>query len=86
MRVQLFTSSFCGACTATREVLTQAATWVPSAEIQEFNVAGAPKDAEAADIRSTPTVIISTDDGAEVFRSEGVPTLPQALAAMARAL
>ncbi|HEU4848914.1 MAG TPA: thioredoxin [Terrimesophilobacter sp.] len=86
MKVDLYSSSFCGACTATRAALTEAVRLVPDAELTETNIAHDPVRAEAADIRATPTVVISTDDGTEVFRAEGVPTIPQVLVAFARAL
>jgi protein-disulfide isomerase len=42
--------------------------------------------AEVDGIRVTPTVIVRSEDGTEVFRAEGVPTLPQVLTAFAKAL
>ncbi|WP_249028160.1 hypothetical protein [Rathayibacter tritici] len=45
-----------------------------------------PVEAEAADIRSTPTVVVRDSTGDIVFRAEGAPSLPQALAALALAL
>ena len=86
VKVSLYSSSFCGACTATRAALTEAARLVPAAQLTETNVASDPQRAEAADIRTTPTVVIAKDDGTEVFRAEGVPTVPQVLLALARAL
>ena len=86
MIVDLYSSSFCAACSATRAVLDEAARLVPSVELTERNVATAPDAAESEGIRSTPTVIVRGADRAEVFRAEGVPTLPQVLAALARAV
>lgn len=86
MKVSLYSSSFCGACTATRAALTEAARLVLAARLTETNVAIDPQHAEAAGIRTTPTVVIATDEGAEVFRAEGVPTVPQVLLALAKAL
>lgn len=86
VKVSLYSSSFCGACTATRAALTEAARLVPAAQVTETNVASDPARAEAAGIRTTPTVVISTEDGTEVFRAEGVPTIPQVLVAFAKAL
>lgn len=86
MRVHLYTSSFCGACDGARRVLDEAVALVPSATLVESNVAFRPDAAASARIESTPTVIVTTDAGAEVFRASGVPTLPQALAALARAV
>ncbi|PPG23912.1 thioredoxin, partial [Rathayibacter sp. AY1E8] len=45
-----------------------------------------PVEAEAAGIRSTPTVVVRDTAGEVVFRAEGAPSLPQALAALALAL
>ena len=42
--------------------------------------------AQAAGIRSTPTVVVLNADGAEVFRAEGVPSLAQVLVAAAKAV
>jgi thioredoxin 1 len=84
--VDLYSSSFCGACTATRAVLDEAARLVPTAQIVERNVATAPDAAEREDIRSTPTVIVRREDGTEVFRAEGVPTIDRVLGAFALAL
>ncbi|WP_367948669.1 thioredoxin family protein [Rathayibacter sp. VKM Ac-2857] len=84
--VELYTSAFCGACNAARSVLERAAELVPAAEIREFDVAFAPDAAEAADIRSTPTVVVRDADGRAVFRAEGAPSLPQALSALALAV
>ena len=47
---------------------------VPTAILDEVNVALDPQRAEAADIRFTPTVVIESDDGREIFRAEGAPT------------
>ena len=84
--VDLYSSSFCGACTATRAVLDEAARLVPAASVVERNVATVPDAAAAEDIRSTPTVIVRREDGTEVFRAEGVPTLNQVLVAAAKAV
>lgn len=86
MELTLVSSSFCGACSRTRSVLADAARFLPDATVTEIDVAREPDAAEALDIRSTPTVIIRSDDGTEVFRAEGVPTVPQVLTAAVRAL
>ncbi|WP_240347642.1 thioredoxin domain-containing protein [Curtobacterium sp. 24E2] len=52
----------------------------------ERDVASYPDDAEDLGIRSTPTIIVRREDGAEVFRSPGVPTRDQLLLAIAKAL
>ncbi len=86
MEFVLFTSAFCGACAATRAAVTDAVKLIPGATLAEFDVALAPDEAHAQDIRSTPTVLIRDDDGGVVFRAEGVPTVSQVLVAAARTL
>ncbi|MDQ0726454.1 thioredoxin family protein [Microbacterium sp. W4I20] len=86
MHLTLVSSSFCGACARTRSVLSDAARFLPDATVTEIDVAHEPDAAEALDIRFTPTVIIRDDSGAEVFRAEGVPTVPQVLTAAVKAL
>ncbi|MCI2236910.1 thioredoxin family protein [Paenibacillus sp. TRM 82003] len=85
MVVELFSSAFCGPCRSARTVLTEAVRLVPRARLTEVDVAAAPERALAAGVASTPTVLVHADDGSEVFRSAGSPTLAQALAALARA-
>lgn len=86
MELTLVSSSFCGACARTRSVLADAVRFLPDASVTEIDVAADPDAAEALDIRFTPTVIIRRADGSEVFRAEGVPTVPQVLTAAVRAL
>ena len=70
----------------TRKVLAEVSTLVPSARIAELDVVRDSDEAERAGIRSTPTVVVLTDEGAEVFRAEGVPTVNQVLVALAKAV
>ena len=86
MELTLVTSAFCGACSRTRWVVEDAVRYLPDATVTEIDVAREPDAAEALDIRFTPTVIIRDDSGAEVFRAEGVPTVPQVLTAAVKAL
>jgi thiol-disulfide isomerase/thioredoxin len=86
MELTLVSSSFCGACARTRSVLADAVRFLPDATVTEIDVAREPDAAEALDIRFTPTVIIRDEHGAEVFRAEGVPTVPQVLTAAVKAL
>lgn len=86
MELTLVTSAFCGACSRTRAVLADAVRFLPDATVTEIDVARDPDAAEALDIRFTPTVIIRDEDGLQVFRAEGVPTVPQVLTAAVRAL
>jgi protein-disulfide isomerase len=83
---ELFSSAFCGPRRTARTVVGQAVRLVPQARVDEVDVADETARAEAADVRSTPTILVRTDDGTEVFRAAGAPTLPQLLAAMGRAV
>jgi hypothetical protein len=71
---------------ATRAVVKEAARLVPTATVSELDVVRYEQQAADEGIRSTPTVIVRTDDGAEVFRAEGVPSLAQVLVAAAKAI
>ena len=86
MKLLFFSSAFCDPCRATRSVLDEAAVLVPAARLVELDVARHAAEAERAGIRSTPTVVVLDGDDAEVFRAEGVPTVNQVLAALARAV
>ena len=86
MKLTLYTSAFCEPCMQTRAVLAEASRLVPAATVTELDVARETERAEADRIRVTPTVIISTATGEEVFRAEGVPTLQQVLVAAAKAV
>ena len=70
----------------TRKVLADVSVLVPSARIAELDVVRDSDEAERAGIRSTPTVVVLQDDGTEVFRAEGVPTVNQVLVALAKAV
>jgi thiol-disulfide isomerase/thioredoxin len=87
LNVTLYSSSFCGACSSTREALERVApllgdrvTW------HEVNVADAPDRSEQLGIVATPTIVITGLDGEERMRASGVPTTEQVLAAIARSL
>ncbi len=86
MQLVLYTSSFCEPCAQARSVLAEAARLIPQATIIERDVAR--ENVLAADdgIRITPTVVVLSDEGTEVFRAAGVPTLNQMLTAAAQAL
>lgn len=86
MQVLLFTSSFCEPCLRTRAVLEQVSQILPAVQVTERNIVRDNTEAELENIRSTPTTIVLADDGGEVFRAEGVPTVNQVLAALARAV
>jgi len=86
MMLELYTSAFCGPCHAARAVVAEARALVPGLSVDEADVAHRPGDAEARDVRSTPTIVVSRDDGEVVFRAEGAPTLDKLLGALALAL
>ena len=86
MKLTLYTSAFCAPCMQSRAVLAEVPALVAGAVVEERDVAFRSAEAEADGIRSTPTVIITADDGTEVFRATGAPTLNQVLVAAAKAL
>jgi protein-disulfide isomerase len=86
VKLTLYTSAFCEPCMQTRAVLAEASRLVPEATVTELDIARYENRAQADGIRVTPTVIVSTAAGDEVFRAEGVPTLAQVLVAAAKAL
>ena len=86
MMLELYTSAFCGPCHAARAVVAEANGLVPSLVVDEADVAARPADAERREVRSTPTIVVTRDDGEVVFRSPGVPTLDRLLGALALAI
>ncbi|HVX08261.1 thioredoxin family protein [Humibacter sp.] len=86
MELHLYASAFCEPCMQTRGVLAEAERLVPDATVREFDVVRNEERAQAAGIRSTPTVIVMNAAGDEVFRAEGVPSLAQVLVAAAKAV
>ena len=86
VHLELFSSSFCGACRRTRGILDTTARLVPSVRVTEINVADDPDAAERVAITTTPTVIVRDSHGKQTFRGEGVPNINQVLAATAAAL
>ena len=85
MNVDFYTSTFCEPCMVTRSVLAEAARLVGAMRLVEHDIVRDEDGAKRMGIRSTPTVIVSDADGAEVFRAEGIPSLNQVLVALARA-
>jgi thiol-disulfide isomerase/thioredoxin len=81
-----FSSTFCEPCMMTRTVLDEVSGLVPGVRLVELDVVQDAAEAERAGIRSTPTVVVTKDNGSEVFRAEGVPTLNQVLVALAKAV
>lgn len=97
LSVTLYTSSFCGACTAARVAVARAGELLGDrVEWREVNVADAPAESEDARITTTPTLVIraagsgdgaaAVSDAPELFRASGAPTVPQLLTAIAGAL
>lgn len=86
MIVDFFSSAFCGPCHATRGVLAEASRLVPAVRVVERDVAAQPERSEQEGIRMTPTVVVRRDDGREVFRAEGAPSLDELLRALALAV
>jgi thioredoxin 1 len=70
----------------TRAVVEDVRRLVPAAVIRELDVARDEDEAREAGIRSTPTIIVRSDDGSEVFRAAGIPTVNQVLFALAKAV
>ncbi|WP_244629256.1 thioredoxin family protein [Clavibacter capsici] len=85
MRVVMFSSLFCVPCQATRRVLAEVQRLLPWLPVDELDVAAHPDRAEEEGIRSTPTILVLAGER-EVLRAEGVPTAPQVLQAVARAM
>jgi len=86
MELIFFSSTFCEPCLQTRAILAEVGRLVPAATVREFDVAHDNARAEAAGIRTTPTIVVQNSAGDEVFRATGVPTLAQVLVATAKAL
>ncbi len=83
MKLELYTSAFCGACHAARAVVDEATRLVPGVDAVDLDVASQSDRAERREIVATPTVVLTDDDGAELFRAAGAPSLPQLLTAIA---
>jgi hypothetical protein len=86
VNLDLYTSAFCDPCIMTRAVIEDVRRLVPAAVINELDVARYEDQARAALIRATPTIVVRSDDGTEVFRAEGIPTVNQVLVALAKAV
>ncbi len=86
VRLELFSTSFCGACRQTRAVLDRAAALVPGATVVEHDLALEPELGDANVITQSPTTIVRAADGRELLRAAGVPTVPQVLVAVDGAL
>jgi thioredoxin 1 len=83
MKLELYTSAFCGACHAARAAVDEATRLVPVLEAVDLDVATHEDRAEARDIVATPTIVLTDDEGVELFRAAGAPNVPQLLTAVA---
>lgn len=79
-----FSSTFCAPCRATRRVLERVVATADGVAHVELDVADHTDLAERLDITVTPTVLVLDGDGAVVRRAQGVPTLAQVRAVLAR--
>jgi predicted DsbA family dithiol-disulfide isomerase len=86
VNLDFYTSAFCDPCIMTRAVVEDVRTLVPAVVIRELDVARDEDEARQAGIRSTPTIIVRSADGSEVFRAAGIPTVNQVLVALAKAV
>ncbi|MFC7430044.1 MULTISPECIES: thioredoxin [unclassified Agrococcus] len=84
--LELFSTSFCGACRQTRAVLDRAATLLPGTVVVEHDLAFEPELGESLSITRSPTTIVRSATGEELLRAAGVPSVPQVLVAAERAL
>ncbi|MCW4456693.1 thioredoxin family protein [Microbacterium sp. MPKO10] len=83
MDIVLYTSAFCAPCTAARRAVAEVERLVPVVTTRERDVAAHPESAEADSIRATPTLLLRSPSGREVFRAEGAPRVNQLLTAVA---
>lgn len=83
---ELFSTSFCGACRQTRLVLDRVLSLIPGSTLAEHDLAFEPDLAKERGIEHSPTTIIRDDEGRELFRAVGVPTVPHVLVAAERAI
>ena len=86
MELQFFSSTFCEPCMHTRIVLDEVKRLMPEVTIREYDVANHSQLAEAAGVRSVPTVVLMGDDNHEKFRATGEPSVNHVLVAIANAL
>lgn len=86
VNLDFYTSAFCDPCIMTRAVVEDVRKLVPAVNVRELDVARDEDLAREAGIRSTPTIIVRSDDGVEVFRAAGIPTVNQVLVALAKAV
>ncbi|WP_342357150.1 thioredoxin domain-containing protein [Paramicrobacterium chengjingii] len=83
MKLVLYTSAFCAPCAAARRAVADVQNLVPWVTSIERDVVAHETHAEADGISSTPTLLILSPSGREVFRAEGAPRTDQLLTAVA---
>ncbi|KSU64972.1 glutaredoxin family protein [Arthrobacter sp. NIO-1057] len=84
MKLELYTQPFCAPCVRTRQTVARAKKLLPDLQVEEINVVEQAQRGEELGITSTP-VIRLLQENKEKFRAHDTPTLPQLLAAIARA-
>lgn len=70
MQIQLFTAAWCGPCKTLRPILAELAREYPMVRFTEVDCDAEPDVAQAANVRSMPTLVL-TRDGREVGRVVG---------------
>ena len=83
MHLTFYSSAFCGPCAQTRAVLERVSELLPEVQVTELDVVRAEEQAERQNIHATPTIVLSDDAGAELFRASGAPSINQVLTAIA---
>lgn len=84
--VIFYSSHFCEPCARTRRVVDEVEKLLPWLVIEERDVAACQSQAQADQIRSTPTILIRSRDGSEVMRATGIPTVTALLNAISAAV
>lgn len=70
MQLQLFTAAWCGPCRTVKPILADLAREYPMVQFSEVDCDADPDVAQAANVRSMPTLVL-TRDGREVGRIVG---------------
>ncbi|MBF6672883.1 thioredoxin [Glutamicibacter halophytocola] len=84
MKLELYTQPFCAPCIRTRQTVARAQALLPDLQVEEINVVEQVQRGEELGITSTPVIRLMRGS-TEKFRASDTPTLPQLLAAIARA-